>query len=145
MLAHAPVPPPNCCGGNTNLLLGPAKRFDDICQWLDPPKSYVDALETSLNLKEEGTCSWILGTPAYQKWLNTESSRPSPSILGKLCPNVLWVYGKWLSRCLHSTSCTYPQPSPNTIHHMLSIRIVQEVQARGRQCWPPLLFKNSKR
>ena len=66
--------------------------FERVHAWLRP-SDFNEVLETSQEIREEGTCEWILENLEYDTWKSLEWSLKPPSNSKYLSPNFVWFQG----------------------------------------------------
>lgn len=68
------------------------QMYKNILQWINPPQ-YVELLEKSQSLREEGTCSWLSCQDAFIRWQDVDAARVATDDKYTLDPRLLWVNG----------------------------------------------------
>ena len=66
--------------------------FDRVHAWLRP-SDFNEVLEASQEIREEGTCEWILENLTFDTWKSLEWSLKVPSNSRYLSPNFVWFQG----------------------------------------------------
>jgi hypothetical protein len=67
-------------------------RYAEILRWINPP-NYANILQEKLDLREEGTCSWITKTTAFQAWKEAEWDDSHIVESKNFNARVLWIRG----------------------------------------------------
>ena len=66
--------------------------FERVHAWLRP-SDFNEVLETSQEIREEGTCEWIFENLEFDTWKSLEWSLKPPSNSKYLSPNFVWFQG----------------------------------------------------
>jgi len=66
---------------------------DRICKWLSPPE-FIEVLERSQYLREDGTNQWIFEDSNFKAWSQRKRQTNQHSDKGKTSPSMLWIHGR---------------------------------------------------
>lgn len=73
----------------------PEANYHKIRHWLSPP-NFAEVLQTSQELREDGTNNWLFGKDIFNTWRKSIVLPESAYNQKKMNGNVLWIHGKTL-------------------------------------------------